>query len=168
VQPLVLAEVCLSGQLLWLLPVTAGRGRELQMGDEQAANGKPSDPMDAFRSMRDTYLDAWAKAMVETVNTDAYAKTTGVVLDTYLSASSPFREAVEKAMLRVLEQLSMPSRADFVALADRATNIEMRLDDMDAKLDRIVKLLTKPAANNIKPGPAQPSRQNKQKTKGAK
>ncbi len=121
------------------------------MGDEQAAQGKaqekPYDPMNAFRDVRDTYLDAWAKAMVETVNTDAYAQTTGMMLDTYLSASSPFREAVEKAMLRVLEQLSMPSRADFIGLAERATNIEMRLDDMDAKLDRIEKLLTKPVAS---------------------
>ena len=138
------------------------------MGNEPAANGKPPDPMDAFRDMRDTYLDAWAKAMVETVNTDAYARTTGMVLDTYLSASSPFRDAVEKAMLRVLEQLSMPSRADFGALADRVTNIEMRLDDMDAKLDRIEKY-TKPATESKrKPIPAQPSRQNKRKTKGAK
>src|ERR1700693_5674318 len=137
------------------------------MGDEQAAHEKQVDPMDAFRDMRNSYLDAWAKAMVETVNTDAYAKTTGTVLDTYLSASSPFRETVEKAMLRVLEQLSMPSRADFVALADRVTNIEMRLDDMDAKLDRIEKLLTNPASNG-RPRPAKPSRQNKRKTTGAK
>lgn len=140
------------------------------MSDEQAANGKPADPMEAFRDMRDNYLDAWAKAMVQTVNTDAYARTSGTVLDTYLSASSPFREAVEKAMLRVLEQLSMPSRADFVALADRVTNIEMHLDDMDAKLDRIEKLLTKPAtaASNRNPRSTEPSRQKKQKAKGAK
>jgi hypothetical protein len=140
------------------------------MGDEQAANGKPPDPMDAFRDMRDTYLDAWAKAMVETVNTDAYARTSGTVLDTYLSASSPFREAVEKAMLRVLEQLSMPSRADFISLADRVTNIEMRLDDMDAKLDQIVSVLIKPvtARSRRNPRTAAPRRQNKQKTKGAK
>ncbi len=72
------------------------------MGDEQSAGGKQFDPMDAFRNMRDTYLDAWAKTMVEAVNTDAYAKATGTMLDTYLSASSPFREAVEKAMLRAL------------------------------------------------------------------
>ncbi len=138
------------------------------MPDEQAANGKPPDPMDAFREMRDSYLDAWAKAMVETVNTEAYARTSGTVLDTYLSASSPFREAVEKAMLRVLEQLSMPSRADFIALADRVNNIEMRLDDMDAKLDRI-ESYTKPATESKrKPRSAQPSRQNKRKTKGAK
>lgn len=137
------------------------------MADEQAANGKPPDPMEAFREMRDGYLDAWAKAMVETVNTDAYAKTSGTVLDTYLSASSPFREAVEKAMLHVLEQLSMPSRADFVSLADRVTNIEMHLDDMDATLDRIEKLLTKPVtqAGKRTPGPAAPSRQKNQKKK---
>jgi hypothetical protein len=139
------------------------------MSDEQAANGKPADPAEAFREMRDTYLDAWAKAMVETVNTDAYAKTTGTVLDTYLSASSPFREAVEKSMLRVLEQLSMPSRADFVSLADRVTNIEMKLDDIDAKLDRIEKLLTKPVRAAVRtPRPKAPRRQKKQKTKGAK
>jgi hypothetical protein len=140
------------------------------MSDEQAANGKPADPMEAFRDMRDNYLDAWAKAMVQTVNTDAYARTSGTVLDTYLSASSPFREAVEKTMLRVLEQLSMPSRADFVALADRVTNIEMHLDDMDAKLDRIEKLLTKPAmaASSRNPRSTEPSRQKKQKAKGAK
>ena len=42
-------------------------------------------------------------------------------------------------MLQVLQQLSMPSRQDFAALADRFTNLEMRLDDIDAKLDRIEK-----------------------------
>src|ERR1035441_5956856 len=114
------------------------------MSDEQAANGKPPDPMEAFRAMRDTYLDAWAKAMVETVNTDAYARTTGTMLDTYLSASSPFRESVEKAMLHVLEQLSMPSRADFISLADRVTNIEMHLDDMEPKVDRVPPVPTPP------------------------
>jgi hypothetical protein len=123
--------------------------------------------MEAFRGLRDSYLDAWAKAMVETVNTDAYAQTTGVVLDTYLSASSPFRAAVENAMLHVLEQLSMPSRADFVGLAERATNIEMRLDDMDAKLDRIELLLTRSVAAASKPARKTAIRDRK-KTKGAK
>jgi hypothetical protein len=136
------------------------------MADEQP-NGKQPDPMDAFREVRDTYLDAWAKGMVETVNTDAYAKTTGLVLDTYLSASSPFRESVEKAMLRVLEQLSMPSRTDFIALADRVTNIEMQLDDMDAKLDRIEKLVAKPASSK-KSRPAERNRKNTRKNKGAR
>jgi len=83
--------------------------------------------------------------MVEGVNSDGYAKATGAMLDAYLTASIPFRDALEKAMVRALEQLSMPSRADFVGLADRLTNIEMRLDDLDAKSDRIEQAVTKPA-----------------------
>ena len=93
--------------------------------------------MEPWRGMRDAYLDAWAKSMVEMVNTEAYAQATGAMLDTYLTVSTPFREAVEKAMLKTLEQLAMPSRADVVSIAERMTNIEMRLDDLDAKLDAI-------------------------------
>jgi hypothetical protein len=69
-------------------------------------------------------------------------------------------------MLHVLEQLSMPSRADFVGLAERATNIEMRLDDMDAKLDRIEMLLTK-AVVASKPRP-KTAKHDRKKSKGAK
>ncbi len=115
------------------------------MADEKMPEGKPSDPMDPWRGMRDAYLDVWAKTMVEAVNSEAYAQASGAILDSYLTASSPFREAVEKTMLKVLEQMSMPSRADFVSLAERMTNVEMRLDDMDAKLDRILQQIVQPA-----------------------
>ncbi|HXJ93096.1 MAG TPA: hypothetical protein VMT20_09465 [Terriglobia bacterium] len=107
------------------------------MAEEKTNNGARFDPMSAWREMRDTYLDNWAKVMVEAVNTDAYAQATGTLLDNYLTASAPFREALEKVMLSTLAQLSLPSRADFVSVAERITNLEMRLDDMDAKLDRI-------------------------------
>jgi hypothetical protein len=108
-----------------------------RMSDQQPF-ANPFDP-GSWRDARDIYLDAWAKAMVETVNSDQYAKATGAILDSYLTASSPFREVLEKSMLRVLEQLSMPSRPDFIALAERVTHVEMLLDDMDAKLDRLLK-----------------------------
>jgi len=114
------------------------------MANDPSGKGAPFDPMSSFRQMRDAYLDVWAKAMVETVNTEAYAKATGTLLDSYLAVSSPFREAVEKAMLQALTQLSMPTRVDFMGLAERLTNLEMRLDDMDAKLDRIEGLFSKP------------------------
>ena len=133
------------------------------MSEKQAANGKEFDPTDAFREMRDNYMDAWAKTMVDTVNSDAYAKVSGMMLNTYLSSSSPFREAVEKVMLQALQQFSMPSRADFVTLAERTVNIEMRLDDMDAKLDRIEKLLGGRTRASRQPVPAKRNRK-----KGAK
>jgi hypothetical protein len=105
------------------------------MSDQPNQDGKRFDPMEPWRGVRDIYMDAWAKTMVEMVNSDAYGKATGMMLDSYLTASTPFREAVEKAMLKTLEQLAMPSRADFVSIAERMTNIEMKLDDLDAKLD---------------------------------
>jgi hypothetical protein len=111
------------------------------MGEQSSGAGKPFDPMEPLRGIRDSYLDAWAKSLVEMVNTEEYAHATGAMLDSYLTLSSPFRDAVEKAMLKTLEQLSMPTRADVVSIAGRMTNIEMRLDDLDAKLDGIRKLL---------------------------
>jgi len=109
------------------------------MSEDPAGSSKPFDPFEQFRSMRDAYLDSMAKVMVDAVNTEAYAQTTGAMLENSLAISAPFREAMEKSMLQALQQLSMPSRQDFAALADRFTNLEMRLDDMDAKLDRIEK-----------------------------
>jgi polyhydroxyalkanoic acid synthase PhaR subunit len=114
------------------------------MADE--ANNKRFDPMEPWRGMRDAYLDVWAKSMVEMVNSEAYAQATGAMLDTYLTISAPFREAVEKAMLQTLEQLAMPTRADVISIAERMTHIEMRLDDLDAKLDVIQKSIGKSAA----------------------
>jgi len=96
------------------------------------------DPFEAWRGMRDASMDVWAKAMVEAVNSEAYAKASGAMLDAYLTGSAPFRDMLEKSMIRALEQLSMPSRADFISIAERLTNVEMRLDDMDTKLDRIL------------------------------
>jgi hypothetical protein len=114
------------------------------MGDEPANDGKRFDPMEPWRGVRDVYMDAWAKTMVDMVNTEAYAQASGAMLDSYLTVSAPFREAIEKAMLKTLEQLAMPSRADFVSIAERMTNIEMKLDDLDARLDSIHTLLAKP------------------------
>jgi len=134
------------------------------MADKQTANGKDYDPINTFREMRDNYLDAWAKAMVETVNTDSYAKATGMMLDTYLTASQPFRETLEKVMPQTLQQLNLPSRADFISLAERVTHIEMKLDDMESALDRIEKLLAKPVVVNA--AAAAPAKRTRKK--GAK
>jgi len=139
------------------------------MGDEPTNDGKRFDPMEPWRGVRDVYMDAWAKTMVEMVNTEAYAQATGTMLDTYLTVSTPFREAVEKAMLKALEQLAMPSRADFVSIAERMTNIEMKLDDLDAKVDAIHALLTKPGTEPRRaPRPTKKTAKVKQAKRGKK
>jgi hypothetical protein len=101
---------------------------------------KSVDPFEAFRNMRESYLEGMSKVMIDAVNTEEYARTTGALLNNYLALSAPFREALDKSMLMALEQFSLPSRQQVTALAERFTNLEMRLDDLDAKLDRIVEL----------------------------
>lgn len=98
----------------------------------------PFDPAGMFKDMRDASMDAWAKVMVNVVNTDAYADASGAVLDAWLVSSGPFRKALDDAMTSTLASLNLPSRDDVTRLAERITNIEMRLDDMDAKLDEVL------------------------------
>ena len=120
------------------------------MADEAKNGAKPFDPLEPFRGMRDAYMDVWAKTMVDMVNSEAYAQATGTMLDTYLTVSAPFREAVEKAMVKTLEQMAMPSRADITSLAERMTHIELRLDDLDAKLDEFQKNAGKFGSSTVK------------------
>ncbi len=118
-------------------------------------NSKPVDPFEALRGMRDNYLDTMSKVMMKAVNSEEYAQATGAMLNSALIASAPFREALDKAMAAALQQSSMPSRQEVAALAGRFTNIEMRLDDMEAKLDRIIELcsIARPAPVNAGPEP---------------
>jgi hypothetical protein len=108
-----------------------------------AANGqdaKPVDPFEALRGVRDAYLESMSKVMVNAVNSEEYAQASGAMLGGYLTLTAPAREALDKAMLQALEQLSLPSRQQVAVLAERLTNIETRCDDMDAKLDQILEL----------------------------
>jgi hypothetical protein len=95
----------------------------------------PFDPAGMFKGLRDSGMDAWSKMMIQFVNTEPYAQATGAMLDAWLTASAPFRKAVETAMTQALVNCNMPTRADVLGLAERLTNIEMRLDDLEARLE---------------------------------
>ena len=95
----------------------------------------PFDPTGMLKSLREANLDAWSKMMIECVNTNAYAQATGTMLDGWLSTSAPFRKALEAALIQAVTNLQLPTRGDVISLAERLTNIELRLDDIEAKLD---------------------------------
>jgi hypothetical protein len=115
------------------------------MSDPQAGSTKAADALEQWRELRDSYIDIWAKASGEAVNSEAYAQASGTMLEAYLSSSSPFRDAQKKAMIGALEQCNMPSRDDYVRLAERLSNMELLLDDMDARLRQIHQLVSKAA-----------------------
>ena len=95
--------------------------------------------MATWRAARDASLESWSKMMIEFVNSDAYSQATSAILDNYLTMSQPFQRAIEATMTRVLAGLNMPTRADVTGLAERLTNIELRLDDLDARLDELAR-----------------------------
>ena len=132
---------------------------------ESNNDGKPFDPFEAWRGMRNVGMEAWAKAMTEAVNSDDYAKASGAMMDAYLTASIPLREVLEKAMAQALQQMNMPTRADIISLAERLTQMEMRLDDMDAKLDEVGKRPVEPTVTQ--PVAAQPAPATSTPTKPA-
>ena len=101
---------------------------------QNGANSAPRDAFEGFREMRDAYLDTMSKAMIDLVNSEAYTKVTGSMLEGYLSWATPFRESLDTIMRQSLEQMSLPSRQEVAVLAERFTQVEMRLDDLDAKL----------------------------------
>jgi hypothetical protein len=102
-------------------------------------NFNPFDPTGMLKGIRDANLDAVSKMMIECVSSDAYARATGTVLDGWLAGSTPFRKAVEAALTQALAGLNMPSRGEVASLAERLTNVEMRLDDIEAKLDECLR-----------------------------
>jgi hypothetical protein len=104
---------------------------------QQSDAPNPLDPFGTLKTMRDASLDSWSKILIDVVNSDAYAQATARWLDTYLTASKPFRESVESTATRVLTEFNMPTRDDVISIASRLTNIEMRLDDLDARFDEM-------------------------------
>ena len=117
---------------------------------QQSENSNPFDPTGMFKNMRDAGMEAWSKMMIQMVNSEAYAQATAAALDAWLTTSAPFRKAIESTMTQVLTQLNMPVRSDVTGLAERLTHIEMRLDDLEAKLDERTQPASKAAHGKIK------------------
>src|SRR5215469_16619875 len=118
-------------------------GRKEPMSD-QLETTNPLDPLDTWNAMRsaslkawtavcDANLEAWSKMMIDLVNSEAYSQATSQWLDTYLTMSQPFQRMLMATMTQVLSRLNMPLRSEMTSLAERLTNVELRLDNLDAK-----------------------------------
>ncbi len=130
---------------------------------EQLEMTNPLDPFDTLNTMRDATLkswltmrdvslETWSKMMIDLVSSEAYSQATSQWLDTYLTMSQPLQRILDTTMTQVLTRLNMPMRSDATILAERLTNVEMRLDDLDAKLDDILRAIQALAASNYAAG----------------
>lgn len=87
---------------------------------------------------RDISMETWSRLMIDLVNSEEYSQATSQWLDAFLTLSQPYQRVVTSTMTQLLSGLNMPARTDVISLAERLTNVEIRLDDLDAKLDAIL------------------------------
>jgi len=102
----------------------------------------PFGLLEILKQTRDANLEAWSKFMIDLVNSDEYAQATGTALAQSLAVAQPARQAMERTMTNTLQALNMPSRAEVISIAERLVNVEMRIDDLDAKLSANQKALS--------------------------
>ena len=122
-----------------------------------------SDPMgpatESWKQMQSIWMDGWSKMMGEAVGTEQFSKLMGQWLDFYFGWSGPVRKQVEELTERAFEQMNLPTRAELATIGKRLTAVEMRLDDLDAKVDEALAHLAaiREIVSAARPQPANPA-----------
>jgi polyhydroxyalkanoic acid synthase PhaR subunit len=112
---------------------------------------------DLFAAWR-PFQEAWAKAMSETVSSEEFARAMGQSIDNYLETTESMRQQMEKAMERYLHQVNLPTRGELTSLSERLANLELRVDDLDTKLDEALDHLKAIRQALVKQPPARKKR----------
>jgi hypothetical protein len=100
-----------------------------------------ADPFGFWRAYRDAGLEAWAASMARLVASEEFAQALGAQIDASMALTGPLQEFAEQYMEQYLAGINMPSRGEVTRLAERLTNIELRLDDLDARTETMLTLI---------------------------
>jgi polyhydroxyalkanoate synthesis regulator phasin len=106
---------------------------------------------DAFTQMVQFYDDwtkTWASAASEMVSSKSFADSVAQQLEGTLSMTQLMRRQMSDLMEQSLQQMSLPTRKQVAEIAERMTNVEIRLDDLEAKLDELLDLLKAAGSRN--------------------
>ena len=57
------------------------------------------DPFGIWKQTRDSTLDSWSKIMIDLVQSDAYARSSGMLLDQMLGPAQPVQDMVQKRLI---------------------------------------------------------------------
>lgn len=111
------------------------------MSQSRRDNAEEQDPFGFWRAYRDAGLEAWASSMARLVASDEFAEALGAQINASLALTGPLQQYLEQYMEQYLASLQMPSRGEVIRLAERLTNIELRLDDLDARTETMLNLI---------------------------
>jgi len=104
------------------------------------------DPWAQMLQMYDEWAKAWAAPMSQMVSSKPVADAMAQQMETGLAAAGFMRRQMSELMEQSLQQMNLPSRKEVLSMAERLTGLEMRLDDIEAKLDQVLDLLKKKRA----------------------
>ena len=105
------------------------------------SEAKTDDPFVRMLQFYDDWTKTWAGAMSQMVSSKPVADSMAQQMETGLSAMGLMRRQMGETMAQTLQQMNLPSRQEVLGLAERMTQIEMRLDDLEAKMDEALDLL---------------------------
>lgn len=111
------------------------------MSDEKPE--KPDiDPFAQMIQFYDSMSKSWASAMSDAVASKSFAESMSEQMEGNLEAMSLIRRQFADYMEQYLQQMNLPTRREVINLSERITKLEMTLDDLDAKLDKILDVLS--------------------------
>jgi hypothetical protein len=114
---------------------------------ESAAGGesKVPDPFAQMIQFYDTYAKSWSEAMSGAVASKSVAEAMGQQMEGSLDALTLWRKQMGTIFEQYLQQMSLPTKSQVVSLAERLTNVEMAIQDLDEKLDELLDRVKPPS-----------------------
>jgi len=110
---------------------------------EKKEHTTPPDPFEGMIKFYETWSKAWSQSMSETASSERFAEAMGKQMETQLDSFAQVRKSFGEMMDAYLKEMNLPSRGEITGLAERLTSIEIKLDDLDARLDEMLDLLKK-------------------------
>ena len=107
----------------------------------EKAEQSDGDPFSQMLRFYDDWTKTWSGAASEMASSKNFADSMAQQLEASLSATQLLRRQMGELMEQSMQQMSLPTRREMLSIAERMTHIEMRLDDMEAKLDQVLDLL---------------------------
>ena len=108
---------------------------------EEKRNDPGFDPFGPYIQFTDTWMKSWSDVLSKTVASSDFADMMGQQLETMLEAGKLMRQQTRVLMEQLMDQTNLPSRDQITSLAERLTHVEMRVDDIEAKVDESLDLL---------------------------
>ena len=107
----------------------------------EKAEQAEGDPFSQMLQFYDDWTKTWSGAASEMASNKNFADSIAQQLESSLSTTQLMRRQMSELMEQSMQQMSMPTRKEILSIAERMTSIEMRLDDMEAKVDQVLDLL---------------------------